>query len=133
MTAEDKSISITDVSDGNVAGILKSVTIPDGEVWYIERFVGASDGGGGTDNFVNYKFGVGNTAFLDAFIDDSQFPSNSDIGALHAPSTDTASVDETAIDKYAASGDEIRIEETADDDSTGGNTAELKVIARRVV
>jgi len=125
MTANDESLQGTFVSDGTI-GTVDSVTVPDGEVWYIDSFHAISDGTGSTDGtFSNVK--VGDSSVLDTIKGESLTTANS---ANLSPADNAAGGDSSAIEEYAASGEEIRVVKTQDPDS--GATFSYSVTIRRI-
>lgn len=125
MVFEDKSVNGSTVPDA-VDDALQSITVPAGELWYVETIYGTSDGGG-TDATFKIGLGVGQTAELDA--------ANSLSGVSRGANANmdmTVQAGRTGtVGAYAIAGEEIRVAENSD--GGGGGTAYYTVTIRRIL
>lgn len=125
MTANDESLQGTVVSDGTT-GTVDSVTVPDGEVWFIDSLNVMSDGTGGSDG-TTLSIRVGDASVLDTiegeFVEKGR---NKNAG----PADNDASAKSVAVEAYAASGEEIRAGKVFDGNT--GATFSYSITIRRI-
>lgn len=102
---------------------LASLTVPDGELWYVDDLHVATDGSG-DDSGVGVAVGVADAATLDGM--------ESVVG--RAGRGDSLGVDTTVadgatavVDAYATGGEEVRVVEAHEGGSTGGYHYSLQV------
>jgi|GEM_PF-3154233 len=125
-TTADESIHDRQPLDGTT-GTLASLTVPDGELWYVEGVHVATDGSGDAGG-IELAVAVGDGATLDGMT-----PTIDRAGRGASVGVDTTRADggSATVDAYASAGEEIRLVEAYEQGSTGGYHYSLQV--RRVV
>lgn len=104
---------------------LEQITVPAGEIWYVDLVQSWTDGAG-TDSTLYLRAGIGSTAALDAI------GSNLADGARGVQMTlnaSTASSTTSALGAYAEPGEEIRL--SVGGDGGGGGTIYYMVQMRQ--
>lgn len=114
-TKSDESIANRQTLNGT-DDTLVSVTVPDGEIWYVEGVHVAADGSGDTSG-VSIDAGVADAATLDNMMPTVGRAGRGDSVGVDTTVNDGASAD---VDAYASAGEEIRVVETHEDGSEGG-------------
>ncbi|MFC7140926.1 hypothetical protein ACFQMA_13965 [Halosimplex aquaticum] len=125
-TTADESIHDRQPLDGATT-TLASLTVPAGELWYVDGVYVTADGSGDASG-VEVSVGVGDGATLDGIA-----PSIDRAGRGSSVGVDTTRPDGGAatVDAYASAGEEIRVVESYEQGSTGGYHYSVQV--RRVV
>lgn len=114
-TKNDESITGRQTLNGT-DDTLVSVTVPDGEVWYVEGVHVTTDGSGDTSG-ISIDAGVADATTLDNMMPTVGRAGRGDSVGVDPSVNDGSSAD---IDAYASAGEEIRVVEAHENVSTGG-------------
>ncbi|WP_135851309.1 hypothetical protein [Halorussus salinus] len=114
-TKSDESIANRHSLNGT-DDTLVSVTVPDGEIWYVEGVHVTADGSGDTSG-ISIDAGIADAATLDNMMPTVGRAGRGDSIGVDTTVNDGASAD---VDAYASAGEEVRVVEAHEDGSTGG-------------